>query len=140
MWLRFGTAVPFAELGREAGPLADYDAVVLGDLANAAKEDPATYLPVATRLCDLQADSCDSLGDYLADHDRDEEAARVYQRWVDGARDRVGVANDAHWLITYYDTHGQHERAVTLADQAADGVLLPGLASKGATSRAHGEV
>ena len=130
MRLRFGTAVPFAELRREAGPLADYDSAVLRDLANAAKEDPATYVPVATRLCDLQADNCDSLGAYLADHDRDEEAAGVYQRWVDGARNRVRVSNYIDWLITYYDTHGQHERAVELADQAADVFSNRGLVAK----------
>jgi hypothetical protein len=49
---------------------------------------------------------------------------------VDKERDRVGVSNDANWLITYYDTHGQHDRAVRLADQVAEVFSYQGLLAK----------
>jgi hypothetical protein len=121
---------PLDEYSREAGVLVEYDAEILGDLLKSAEKDPARYVPLANRLCDLQVNRCATLGYYLADHDRDDEAARVYQHWVDADRDAVGVSNGADWLVTYYDTHGQHVRAVALADRMAEVFSYQGLRVK----------
>jgi tetratricopeptide (TPR) repeat protein len=117
--LRHGPPPSLAELQRAAGPLADYNQRILYTQAAAAKDEPSAYVPIARRICDLEAENCRTLAHYLADHDRDREAADVYQRWADKSRDRVGVANGIGWLITYYDTHGDRQRAIKLADDAA---------------------
>ena len=121
---------PLAEYEREAGVLAEYDSDVLGDLVTAANADPSAYVPLAERLCELQISRCQSLARYLADHDREEEAARAYRRWIDTDRDTVNVANGSSWLIAYYYTHGQQPAAIELAEKAAAAFSARGLLAK----------
>jgi hypothetical protein len=123
-------APPFPEYKSEAGVLADYDVFVMSDVLGTAKPAPADYVPLAQRLCHLQAEKCSALGHYLADHERDDEAAQVYQYWVDNTRDEVDVANNAGWLINYYYAHGQRSRARELADKGAKVFSYGGLKIK----------
>jgi hypothetical protein len=121
---------PLAEYTRELGGLVEYDAEALSRLVSNARSDQAAYLPLAERLCELQVSQCQTLAQYLADHGRDDDAARVYRRWMDRDRDAVGVANGSSWLIDYYYSHGQQPAAIALADKAAEAYSFRGLMAK----------
>jgi len=121
---------PLDEYRRASALLAGYDSVVVNDLVNAARKDPAAYIPLAEHLCRLEASQCSLLAAYLADRDRDDEAATVYQTWMDTSRDSVSIANGSSWLVTYYYTHGQQSRAVEIADRAAAVYSYRGLLTK----------
>ena len=130
MRIRFGDAPRLAEFERDAGAHADFDATVIRRLTIAASSDEAAYRRIAGRLCEMTVDECDDLAAYLADRDADAEAAALYQKWADGARDRVGVSNRIGWLVKYYEDHGEKTRAVALADEAAAVYSFRGLATK----------
>jgi len=121
---------PLAEYTRELGGLAEYDAEAVSGLAATARTDQAAYVPLAERLCELQVSQCQTLARYLADHGRDDEAARVYRRWIDKDRDAVGTANGSSWLIDYYYSHGQQPAAIALAERAAEAYSFRGLMAK----------
>jgi tetratricopeptide (TPR) repeat protein len=121
---------PLDEYRRVSALLAAYDSVVVADLVNAARNDPTAYVPLAEHLCRLEASRCSLLAKYLADRDRDDEAAAVYQKWIDTGRDEVSIANGSSWLVTYYYTHGQESRAVAIADDAAAVYSYGGLLTK----------
>jgi hypothetical protein len=130
-WRYTDSAIPpLAEYRREAGPLADYDVHAMDDVLTSAKENASEYVPLAQRLCHLQAEKCSSLGAYLSDHDRDDEAAQVYQYFVDHVRDQVAMSNSAEWLVTYYYTHDQRTKARELADKAGAVFSYRGLRTK----------
>jgi hypothetical protein len=128
--IRFGAKPPLASLRANAGLLAEYDITVLSRMADAAAGDAEAYLPIGRRICELDADHCGVLAAYLADHERDREAAEVYGHFVAEARDRVSVSYHASWLISYYDDHGQRPRAIALADEMAEVYSYAGLVAK----------
>jgi hypothetical protein len=121
---------PLARLQAEAGALAEYDLEVMRWLAPAAEPDVPAYRQIGRQMCELDANECGALAAYLADHDFDEEAAQVYQRLADRARDRVGMSTQIDWLVRYYERHGQPDRATALADKAADVYSYLGLTTK----------
>ncbi len=130
MEVRFRDKPPLSEYQTAAGVLAEYDSDLVADLMAIVRDDPEAYVPLARKRCELEVSRCQQLAAYLADHERDDEAAEVYERWVKSDRDRVSVANSSRWLITYYFSHGQVERAIDLADRAADAYSASGLLAK----------
>ncbi len=79
------------------------------------------------RLCALQADSCTSLGYYLATRQREKEAVSAYERAWAKAEDRVLAANNTGWLVRYYLDHGQMRRALDIAKEAGETYSASGL-------------
>jgi tetratricopeptide (TPR) repeat protein len=105
-------------LTKELGERLDFDLGALGWLRAAASNDEAEA-PVLARLCDLDANSCSERGWALVRMERPEEAVAVFQKMVDEAPDRIGVCNDANWLVDYYYDHGRREDAIAIAEMVA---------------------
>ncbi len=59
----------------------------------------------------------------------EKESAETLQEWMDLATDRVAVSNQSDWLINYYYDHGEKDKAMALAKEAAEVYSLRGLAS-----------
>jgi hypothetical protein len=70
-------------------------------------------------MCDLSVDQCGALARDFVDQERDDEAAIVYRRWIDGARDRVDASNNSSWLADYEFAHGRQAEAWRIATAAA---------------------
>jgi len=129
---RYHGRAPVSVLKPLYGFIAEFDRDAMVSIAEAARDsDPAEFKSAAGAMCRMSVDDCSSLAEYLKDHGEPEEAARVYQRWVGGARDRVGVSNQVDWLVNYYADHGQRERALSIARMAADVYSFAGLETMG---------
>jgi tetratricopeptide (TPR) repeat protein len=88
--------------------------------ALAAQKDPAERRQTAQRMCDLSADQCLVLGWVLVQQGREAEAAAAYERAVERAQDRVGVANQVGWLVDYHFRRGDKAKAERVARMAAE--------------------
>ena len=93
--------------------------------------DPAQYGAAMKRAGALNPNYYLALGKYYVDHSMEPEAAAAYQAAIDQNADPVGVANDCAWLVQYYYHHGQQDRAMTIAQQAAEVYSSEGLATMG---------
>lgn len=114
------------------GPLLGYSLLAMRSQALQAWEEPARYRRLFGRICDLDADSCLELADYLQQRGLDEAAtAAAYERALEHARDRVGVSNSSDWLADYHFDRGNEARAVALATMAAGVGSGGGLATMG---------
>jgi tetratricopeptide (TPR) repeat protein len=109
-----------ADLTAFYGPLAEFQVRIMGRLGDAAWYDPADYRKRQGALCELSADYCRLLGYRLAELGFADEAAVAYQKFFDGAHDRVVAANDSRWLVDYYFDHGQAKKAEKVARGAAE--------------------
>ncbi len=113
------------------GVLMEYDSAAMNSFVKLREDEPADYVPMYARICELLPDTCSTLASYLANRGRDEEAAAVYEDYVRRARDRVGVSNSLFWLVRYYFDTGRSERALELASEAADVYSEAGLSVYG---------
>lgn len=102
------------------GPLTDYDLVAMKRLAATQREDATAYRALYEKIAALVPREYLSLGDYLADLDRDDEAAAAYEKAVEKAPDRVGVSHHVKWLVGYYLDRSRVDRAREVAQMAAD--------------------
>jgi hypothetical protein len=105
---------------RAYGPALDYNGGALSRLFDYTIGDPAAFVPIAQRICDLNVDRCDRLGWQLVNMDDSEGAARAFVRYAAEARDRVGVSTHMYWLVDYYHETGRTARAKQIARMAAD--------------------
>jgi hypothetical protein len=123
-----GEKPPVAFLKTLYGSTVEFDRDSLVSIAASAKDTEPAELIAATRsMCDMEADDCNQIAEYLKDHGDPEGAAREYQRWFDTARNRVGVSNDIEWLVNYYFDRGEKEKALAIARDAADTYSAKGL-------------
>jgi tetratricopeptide (TPR) repeat protein len=112
---------PSLEAVRKAfGPLIEYDSEAVEKLLDYMDMSPADRIEVARSLCLLVTGRCDRLAELLLLAGRTPEAAQAYDKWADGARDRVGVANGITWLFRYHLSQGATKRAEALASMAGD--------------------
>jgi hypothetical protein len=122
------TKPPVAFLKSLYGDTVHFDRDALVSIADSAREtEPAEFLSAARAMCDMEADDCGTLAEYLKDHGDPDGAAREYQRWFDGARNRVYLSNHIEWLVNYRFDHGQAEKALVIAREAADTYSSAGL-------------
>jgi tetratricopeptide (TPR) repeat protein len=125
---RYGKKPPVSALKSIYGATVEFDRDALVSIADSARDsDAAEFVSAARAMCRLSLDDCVTLAAYLKDHGDPHGAAREYQRWVDGARDRVKVSNNLEWLVGYYYDHGQKEKALALARGAAEVYSAGGL-------------
>jgi hypothetical protein len=96
----------------------DYTLSVLKRLVN-AEPDPALRRPTLERICQMSADDCGKLADDLADAGEHAEAARIYERVLKEARDRVLASNDMAWLAAYYLETGKPQEAERVGHEVA---------------------
>ncbi|HEU0106948.1 MAG TPA: tetratricopeptide repeat protein [Vicinamibacteria bacterium] len=102
------------------GPLTDYDLLAMKRLAATQREDATAYRALFEKIAALVPREYLSLGDYLADLDRDDEAAAAYEKAVEKAPDRVGLSHHVKWLVGYYLDRSRVDRAREVAQMAAD--------------------
>jgi hypothetical protein len=99
-------------------PRKDYTISALKRIAR-AETDPKLRRPTLERVCDMSADDCLRLADDLAGSGEDAAAAKVYERLLSGARDRVLASNNVAWLATYYVETGKPQEAERVGREAA---------------------
>lgn len=129
--VRWPKGAPADEAMRLAGPLAEYDVEEMKHLVSIAKDDVALSRQLFERMVQLDPENYLSFGDYLVKHGLAEEAATAYERAAERARDRVSVANRIEWLVDYDFDHGKKEKALEIAQQAAETYSETGLSIMG---------
>jgi tetratricopeptide (TPR) repeat protein len=112
--------LPFPELAALYAPVADYDLGAMRRLADARRDDPAAFSAQYAKIVAIDPDSYISLGYYLVDDGRDDEAAAAYEQAIEKIRDPIYIANSVLWLVGYYCDHGRIQRAREVAQIAAD--------------------
>jgi len=135
--LQYAGHVPATAIERELAPFLDFDVFANRQLA-AATASPVQREAAYRRMCDLAVDQCGPLAYYLVDQERDADAASVYRRWIDGAHDRVGAANDSAWLVAYEYEHDRAAEAWRIATAAAETWSARGIASLAGLSERTG--
>jgi hypothetical protein len=84
------------------------------------EKDEARRAELQRKACAISSRDCLELADTLVMLERDEEAAKEYERgFADTEMDRVAFASKAGWLVEYYRKNGRVADARQLADQAA---------------------
>ena len=109
-----------ASVRKAFGPLLDYDTHAIRKVIDFMRMPVAERIDFADSLCALVADECSRVAELLLLANRAPEAAAAYDRWADGARDRVGVSLGVTWLMRYHLAHGNTARAEAIARMAGD--------------------
>jgi hypothetical protein len=126
----YGRKATANEIRSVFGELLDYDAGALLGFAKLRKGSPEDYIPVATKLCSMEPDTCPTLAEYLADLGREEEAARVFEDYMGKAHDMVGLSNTVHWFVRYQLDMNRPDKALEVASLADDTGEWSGLVAK----------
>jgi hypothetical protein len=126
-WLGVDGKPTTAAVRKAFGPLLDYDAAALEKLLDYMNLPAQEWLSVARSLCELVPGKCDAFAEKLLLAGQTTDAARAYDKWADGWRDQVGVANGMTWIFRYHLANGHTARAEALARLAEDAGSLRGL-------------
>ena len=114
-WLGVDGKPTVAAVRKAFGPLVDYDADAIRKLLDYMNLSPQEWLSTARSLCDLVPGTCDQLGEKLLLAGQTAEAVHVYDKWADGSRDQIGVANGLTWIFRHHLANGRTARAEALA-------------------------
>jgi hypothetical protein len=126
-------------VSREVGARVEYDLEALRKIEEAADKEGEKGIPIRERMCDLDRNECADLGWAFVRLGRPVEAAAAFQRMVDEAPDRIGVCNNANWLVNYHYDQGRVGEARALADMAADVYCSWGLYTRAHLSERMGQ-
>jgi tetratricopeptide (TPR) repeat protein len=107
--------------------IKDFDIYALFDIADQCTDRPELYGKVMNQICALQPDYYVNLGLYYIDKQMAPEAAAALQAAFDRAADRVYVANNCGWLVSYYFDNGRRDEAMKIATDAAEAYSYSGL-------------
>ena len=119
------------DIQRVLGLRLEYDLRAIRVAIEHLKDDEAV-LALHARGCELVVAECARYAWKLANMDRADEAARQFERtFADPSFDRVSFSNQAGWLVTYYYERKQIERAMELAEEAAEVGASEGLTTAG---------
>jgi hypothetical protein len=99
-------------------------------LASMNRKDPAAYQKWISRAAAIDPSSYRDLAKFQAEGGRDDAAAKTFALWIEREPDEVAIANDAEWLIDYYERTGQTARSTALAERAAETYSSRGLVAK----------
>jgi tetratricopeptide (TPR) repeat protein len=120
-----------SDVKRVLGPRLEYDLRAIRVAINHTKDDEAA-LALHAHGCELAVADCARYARALVNMNRADEAARQYERtFADPSFDRVSFSNQAGWLVTYYYERKKIERALELAEEAADVGAAEGLTTAG---------
>jgi tetratricopeptide (TPR) repeat protein len=109
------------------GPLAEVSLSAMRRIADANKNDPAKHAESLEKMARYKPDSYFALGDYYLAQSQPEKALKAYENGVKLGRDSVMMANGCGWLVNYYYDHGQKDKALELAKNAAEVYSFSGL-------------
>lgn len=120
-------APSLAKVKKAFGSLLEYDANALLLILDHLPTDVDEQIALARQLCTIAPDECGRLADLLLREGHEEQAVAAYERWISLARDSVALSHRLRWLVRYYHSHGQPERAEAVAHMAADTGSAAGL-------------
>jgi hypothetical protein len=110
------------------------------DNAVAAAQTRQAWEPHLRRGCELAAVRCLTLAKRLESLDEHAAAVAYERAFNDPTLDRVMAANNAWWLVSYYERRQQPQKATALAEAGAEVGSASGLRSMGRLLEQRGEV
>jgi tetratricopeptide (TPR) repeat protein len=118
-----------AQLRSVLGDRVEFDQRASELLSEAASTgDAGQREEVLAANCQRSVAACFDLAHHLVDEGREQEAADVFERAIgDPSVDRVLAASHSRWLIDYHFRQGHQDRALELANAAAETGSYPGL-------------
>jgi len=119
---------PNAEQYREAfGPMADFDVHAMGYIVGAEVDHPEKFIPMAEKIAKDDPVYWLYLGEYCVKNGKPDQAAAYYEKGIKEVEDAVHVSNVCDWLVRYRFDHGQKDKALELAESAAEVYSARGL-------------
>ena len=100
------------------------------EIAKADKKDSKKYEAMLEKIVPIEPNWYYHLGDIYAEDGQPDKALDCYKKFVSLCNDGVLVSNKCGWLVDYYFDHGQKDKAVKLADRAAEVYSARGLDTK----------
>jgi hypothetical protein len=107
----------------------EYNSHPLVRLAEMRRAEPVEYEKLMLQAAVIAPIYYYRLGRYFQPIDED-KAALYLEKGMKLHPDAVTASHNADWLITYYQQHGQTNKAAALADEAADTYSQAGLEAK----------
>lgn len=128
VWIAFSakTKDPIA-IARAFGARKDYTLSVMQRLQAAEGTEARERRTILEKMCEISADECGRLGFDLKESGEEAAAAVAFERELAGARDRVRMSNEMHWLALYYLQLGRADDAERVARAAAETYSHAGL-------------
>jgi tetratricopeptide (TPR) repeat protein len=119
--LRFrnGDKTTAAHVARVFEAALEYDVEPCMWIARLSEDHPAAYEEWLTKAAALDPSYYNRLAWFLVGMKREEPAATAFRQWIANETDEVAIANDAGWLIDYYERTGETREATQLAERAA---------------------
>jgi len=139
LWMQYHKDPPVEVAESTYQTLKYYNLWALQKLAAVEKDRSPGYLDTMQRICELDSDRFFELGNYYREANQPEKAAEAYQKGVDLSPDRVSMANQCGWLVNYLDEHGQAEKALAIANEAAEVYSFRGLETMARLKEKHGQ-
>ena len=127
VWKKYHERPPIEVAEAEMAPLTPYCLPALTYLSNLEFTDSPRYPETMERICAFSPLSYISLGNYYVMHAQPERAAAAFQKAIQLAPDRVGIANACGWYVNYLEDHGRKAEALTVAQEAAEVYSYRGL-------------
>jgi tetratricopeptide (TPR) repeat protein len=110
------------------GKNTEYDLGTMRSLAFAyEKNNPAKYAEQLEKMAQFKPDEYFQLGAMYAQQSKTEKAKQAYENGIRLCRDSVHMSNSCSWLVNYYFDHGEKDKALELAQRAADVYSARGL-------------
>jgi hypothetical protein len=128
--LKYTNRPKLADLQEIYRPVMDYDASVMGLLAAQMTGQPEEYENLIKRAAGIDPAYNYTLASYFARRNETRKAADYYETAMEKDTDSVRMANHAEWLIDYYQTNGSPDKAMALANRAAEVYSYSGLMAK----------
>jgi tetratricopeptide (TPR) repeat protein len=108
-------------------PIAPYHLNAAYEIAEPLKHDPKAYSEAMKAVCSLDPNAYIGLGEYLSQHGLAQDAAEAFEAGFQKAPDRIRMSNKSEWYVNYLFDHGQKEKALEVANEAAEVYSFRGL-------------
>jgi tetratricopeptide (TPR) repeat protein len=125
----YGTQYTFPQIQKIMGPLLDYYTAAIDEAKKSIGLTLDQRVQLAEKSAQINPNNYSELAVLYLDNHQEDKAAEAYQKWFDNATDRVGVSNGIRWLVDYDYDHGQVDKAMALAKDAAEVYSSRGLAT-----------
>ena len=109
------------------GPFLDFNVNAMLWYAYYAKDDVKECVATYQRIAKLDPNTYLTLSDYYREHQMEAESMESLQAAIDNHADSVSVTHLSGRLVNYYFDHGQKDRALAIATDAAEVYSAAGL-------------
>lgn len=125
---RISRGAEFVEFFKDIAP---YNVHAQEVIAEASRGDPKAYSQAMEAAAAMDPNNYIVLFRTLRDQGRRDEAARAFEQALAKSTDRVRLSNNVSWIIDYYMDKGETEKALAVANGAAEVYSYRGLESAG---------